>query len=117
MLRNRNRWKLGLVLASVFISTAPLAQQIAWRKEGATQKDFDRDAAKCRIEAARIFAPQKAAIVNQPAPQQMAGNVVIRQSPLEGAARLAQIASLNQQEAAMVVDCMKASDWEAVVVK
>ena len=103
----------ALALACVSAS----AETITWSKPDGTQQDFGKDSAKCRVDAANVFAPLKAAIINARQPTQMNGGIAVRQSPLEGAARMAQIASLNDQEKQMVSDCLVGEGWIPTVIK
>ena len=44
-------------------------------------------------------------------PTQMAGNVAVRQSPLQGSAVMMQIANINAEEQNAIRDCLYSKGW------
>lgn len=83
-----------LVLPCAFLVTGCAMAPNYWVKDGATQQDFDRDIASCRMQAARIeYEPKDAALTR--GYYQRAG------SDLQDAATLGQFMN----------DCLTANGW------
>ena len=103
---------LALAMCGCAAQTYRPAQQTAWQKAGASAQDFNTDAGACRYQLSPFYQQRRdtaQAQLNQPT--QMAGNVAVRQSPLQGSAVMVQIANINAEEQNAIRDCMYSKGW------